>query len=34
MMRCSLRYRVVYEWQQQELVALVVRVGHRHDVYR
>ena len=28
------RYRIVYEWQQQELVVLVVRVGHRKEVYR
>jgi mRNA interferase RelE/StbE len=28
------RYRVVYEWQQQQLVVLVVRIGHRKDVYR
>jgi mRNA interferase RelE/StbE len=27
-------YRIVYEWQQQELVVLVVRVGHRKDVDR
>ena len=27
-------YRIVYEWQQQELVVLIVRVGHRKDVYR
>ena len=27
-------YRIVYEWQQQELVVLVVRVGHRKEVYR
>ncbi len=28
------QYRVVYEWQQQALVILVVRIGHRRDVYR
>ncbi len=28
------RYRIVDEWQQQELVVLIVRVGHRKDVYR
>ncbi len=28
------RYRVVYEWRQSELVVLVVRVGHRREVYR
>jgi mRNA interferase RelE/StbE len=28
------RYRIVYEWQQQQLVVLVVRIGHRKDVYR
>ena len=27
-------YRVVYEWQRSELVILVVRVGHRLEVYR
>jgi len=27
-------YRVVYEVQDQELVVLVVRIGHRRDVYR
>ena len=28
------RYRVVYEWQRSELMILVVRVGHRREVYR
>ena len=28
------RYRIVYEWQKQELVVLIVRVGHRKEVYR
>jgi len=28
------RYRVVYEVQNNELVVLVVRIGHRKDVYR
>ena len=28
------RFRVVYEWQQQELIILVVRIGHRKDVYQ
>ena len=28
------RYRVVYEWQRSELMILVVRVGHRLEVYR
>jgi mRNA interferase RelE/StbE len=28
------QYRVVYEWQRSELVILVVRIGHRRDVYR
>ena len=28
------RYRIVDEWQQQELVVLVVRVGRRKEVYR
>ena len=27
-------YRVVYEWQRRELVILVVRIGHRREVYR
>ena len=27
-------YRVVYEVQDQELVVLVIRIGHRRDVYR
>lgn len=27
-------YRVVYEWQRSDLVILVVRIGHRRDVYR
>jgi mRNA interferase RelE/StbE len=27
-------FRVVYEWQRSELVILVVRIGHRRDVYR
>ena len=27
-------YRVVYEWQRSELMILVVRIGHRLDVYR
>ena len=27
-------YRVVYEWQRSDLVSLVVRIGHRRDVYR
>ena len=27
-------YRVVYEWQRSELMILVVRVGHRLEVYR
>jgi mRNA-degrading endonuclease RelE of RelBE toxin-antitoxin system len=26
--------RVVYEWQRSELVILVVRIGHRREVYR
>ena len=28
------RYRVVYEWQRSDVVILVVRVGHRREVYR
>jgi mRNA interferase RelE/StbE len=27
-------YRVIYELQQAHLVVLVLRVGHRKDVYR
>lgn len=27
-------YRVIYEVQDDELVVLVVRIGHRRDVYR
>ncbi len=27
-------YRVVYEVQDQKLVILVVRIGHRREVYR
>lgn len=27
-------FRVVYEWQRTELVILMVRIGHRRDVYR
>ncbi len=27
-------YRVVYEAQEQGLVVLVIRIGHRRDVYR
>jgi len=28
------RYRVIYEVVEKHLVVLVVRVGHRRDVYR
>lgn len=28
------RDRVVDEWQQHDLVVLVVRIGHRREVYR
>ncbi len=28
------RFRIVYEWQQQALIILVVRIGHRKDVYQ
>ena len=28
------RYRVVVEWQRSELVVLVIRIGHRREVYR
>ncbi|MGK2915955.1 MAG: type II toxin-antitoxin system RelE family toxin [Porticoccaceae bacterium] len=27
-------YRIVYEAQEQQLVLLVVRIGHRRDIYR
>lgn len=27
-------YRIVYEVQAQQLVVLVVRIGHRRDLYR
>lgn len=27
-------YRVIYEIEDDQLVVLVVRVGHRHEVYR
>lgn len=27
-------YRVVYEVQDQKLIVLVVRIGHRREVYR
>ncbi|MFM7239809.1 MAG: type II toxin-antitoxin system RelE family toxin [Cyanobium sp.] len=27
-------YRVVYEWQRSGLMTLVVRIGHRREVYR
>ena len=26
--------RVIYEWPRSELVILVVRIGHRREVYR
>ncbi len=28
------RFRIVYEWQQQALIILVVRIGHRKDIYQ
>lgn len=28
------RYRIIYEVQDEVLVVLVLRVGHRRDVYR
>jgi mRNA interferase RelE/StbE len=27
-------YRVVYEVQNQQLIVLVIRIGHRREVYR
>lgn len=27
-------YRIVYEVQDQQLVVLVIRIGHRREVYR
>ena len=27
-------YRVVYEVQDQQLVVLVIRIGHRREIYR
>jgi mRNA interferase RelE/StbE len=27
-------YRIIYEIRDQELVVMVVKVGHRRDVYR
>ena len=27
-------YRIVYEIQDEELVVLVIKIGHRRDVYR
>ena len=27
-------YRVVYEIQNQQLIVLVIRIGHRREVYR
>ena len=28
------RFRIVYELQQQALIILVVRIGHRKDIYQ
>ena len=28
------RYRIIYEIQDEELIVVVVKVGHRRDVYR
>jgi len=27
-------YRIVYEVQDEQLVILVIRIGHRRDIYR
>ena len=27
-------YRILYEIQNSELIVVVVKIGHRHDVYR
>ncbi len=27
-------YRIIYEIREQELVVMVVKIGHRRDVYR
>jgi len=31
--RCYDKYRVIYEVREQELIILVVEVGHRKEVY-
>ena len=28
------RFRIIYEIQQQHLIVLVLRIGHRKDIYR
>jgi mRNA interferase RelE/StbE len=31
---CSGKFRIIYEIQQEVLVVLVLKIGHRSDVYR
>ena len=28
------RYRIIYEIQDRQLIVLIVKIGHRRDVYR
>ncbi|MGA1263238.1 MAG: type II toxin-antitoxin system RelE family toxin [Prochlorothrix sp.] len=28
------QYRILYEIQDQQLIVLVIKIGHRRDVYR